>query len=181
MCFQFFIFFVEAEDLHLKSVESHHLPPQHDLHTQDQSREEGEDDGCHETNKEGEEGPEGEEEEGAGDDDEVGDHPGYEEQVFVKHGTKDEEERDQEMYDKSGDDTKHNGTMVNIKDVKIRHSDVHNLKNDKIFQSISTNMSGWESGCDCGQCQTSYDNQSPTSLSFLFSLSHCLMLSLHHW
>ena len=112
----------------LHRVEGKNLTPEPYLEAQDETREEWKDDGCHEAHKEWEEGPHGKHKEENNDDDDVSDHPGDEQKMFVKHSAQKQEKGEKEMDDCGSDDPKHDGAMMNVKYVKIWHCNVHNLQ-----------------------------------------------------
>ena len=90
-----FILLIDVDNFHLETIQRHHLSPQHNLDSKSQSSNEWEYDGSHEAYKEGKEGPDCEHEEEDDDDQHVRHHPGDEQEMFIEHGTKKEEEREE--------------------------------------------------------------------------------------
>jgi len=103
------------------------LSPQHYLDSKSQSSDEWEDDGCKESHEEGEEGPDGEHEEEDDDDQHVRHHPGDEQEMFVEHGTKEKEEREEQVKNYRSNDSKQNRLVMSVKKIEVRYCYAQNL------------------------------------------------------
>ena len=104
------------------------MSPEHYLDPEGEASEEWKDDGRDEADKEWEEGPGGEDEEQEDDEDEVGDHPGDQEQVFVEDGAQEQQEGQGEVEHHGGDDPVQDRVVIIIENVKVGLGDVQHLQ-----------------------------------------------------
>ena len=125
--FQNLIFPIHFDDVDLVSVEGQDLSPQHDLDSEGEASEKWKDDGGYEADKEWQEGPGGEHEEQEEDEDEVGDHPGDEEQVLVEDGAQEQQEGQGEVENHGGDDPVQDRVVIMVNHVKVGLCHVQHL------------------------------------------------------